>query len=124
MPLDSGVDGPASRKDVIVHYHSSGGHVPWSVAWQPADGGIYPDFYGKLWIEQDDSNAPVLVLEGAYRPPLGFAGKAFDLVIGARVASITAREFLRAIAAEMQREHAIDEARLRRPASTPEARSA
>ncbi|HTU82191.1 MAG TPA: hypothetical protein VMF61_08685 [Candidatus Acidoferrales bacterium] len=112
LPL-LGAEGPALEKDVTLAYQASPGDAedsPWALNWKPVGGGPYPHFRGHLSIEgTDGQSAPALVLDGAYVPPLGAAGAAFDAVVGARIASATAREFLRSIAGKMERERARDE---------------
>ncbi|HTX59886.1 MAG TPA: hypothetical protein VMH02_09420 [Verrucomicrobiae bacterium] len=106
VPLSGIGEGPALQKEVEVVYRSKPGapdHA-WNVRWK-ADGRFYPDFDGTLAVERDDRTGDdALVLAGEYEPPLGAAGKAFDAVLGARIASATAREFLRAIAQQMEQE--------------------
>jgi hypothetical protein len=110
VPL-AGVEGaPALQKEVTLEYRSDKGPAdnrPWLVRWR-ADGGLYPSFDGKLALEFE-GETPVLVLAGEYEPPLGIAGQAFDAVIGAHIASATAREFLRSIAEKMDHERHVDE---------------
>ncbi|MGZ3499438.1 MAG: hypothetical protein ACXWNK_17165 [Vulcanimicrobiaceae bacterium] len=114
LPL-AGAAGPVLQKEVTVTYHRDAGETndrPWSVCWQAVGGIPYPDFNGTLTIDiGKDNTAPILVLKGEYTPPLGVAGQAFDSVLGSRVASITAREFLRSIAAQMEKHYIADEAR-------------
>jgi hypothetical protein len=84
---------------------------PWSVRWDPIGGGTYPQFEGKLAIDiAENGRACALVIEGEYAPPLGAAGQVFDSVLGSRVASITAREFLRTVATQIQHEHTLEQA--------------
>jgi hypothetical protein len=109
-----GAGGPALQKEVTVEYWTRAGegeNRPWSLSWEPVGGGPYPRFEGVIAIDSTDGrSAPTLVIEGEYAPPLGAAGQAFDLVLGSRIASITACEFLRSIAAQMQHEHTLERA--------------
>ncbi len=114
VPFGGGESGPALTKDVVVEYRkaagSSGqpGRQPWGVRWKPADGGPFPEFAGRLYVEESADGSRELVLEGEYEPPLGAAGRAFDAVVGMHIASVTAQEFLRTVAVEMKREHALN----------------
>jgi hypothetical protein len=104
-----GTGGPALQKEVNVKYSTRAGagkDRPWSLCWEPIGGGPYPRFEGQLTIDTAECS---LVIEGEYTPPLGAAGQAFDLVVGALIASITAREFLRSVAEQMQHQHALEQ---------------
>jgi hypothetical protein len=82
-----------------------------TVHWTPRDGGPYPDFDGTMTVRSDEVYTTcILELEGEYKPPLGFAGAAFDAIAGARIASATARELLREIGADMERSYHAQEA--------------
>ncbi|MBV8244670.1 MAG: hypothetical protein JOZ38_01985 [Candidatus Eremiobacteraeota bacterium] len=101
------VDHVALEKDVVVTY--SVGHDPmhfdrpWRIHWTPLGGGPFPDFDGLLAVCADEGpDRSVLELRGHYTPPLGIVGQAFDALIGSRIASVTAREFLRQIGRRME----------------------
>ena len=65
------------------------------VHWEAEGGGPYPVFDGILSIGADeDYSAFSLDLDGGYEPPMGLAGKTFDLVVGHRVAEETVRVLL------------------------------
>ena len=84
---------------------------PWKVHWTPKDGGPYPDFDGELTVRADEEyDTCVLELRGNYRPPGGVAGKAFDAIVGSRIASATAHELLNSIAREVQQRYERQEA--------------
>jgi hypothetical protein len=71
---------------------------PWRVHWTPETGGPYPDFHGELTVRADeDWNTSILELKGEYVPPGGSLGRAFDRVLGKRIASATAQSLLTAI---------------------------
>lgn len=75
---------------------------PWKLHWSPAGGGPYPDFDGELTVRADeDYTSCLLELQGAYRPPGGLAGEAFDTVAGRKIASATARALLEKVGAEL-----------------------
>ena len=68
----------------------------YAIAWQPAGGGPFPAFDGKLilWSEDDPAEC-YLELDGTYEPPLGHVvGAAFDATIGHLIAERTAKTFL------------------------------
>jgi hypothetical protein len=76
---------------------------PWRVFWTPQGGGPYPDFGGELIVRADQAySGAVLELHGEYKPPTGIVGKAFDSLMGARVAAATARTLLKHIATQME----------------------
>jgi hypothetical protein len=82
-----------------------------AVHWEAEGDGPYPVFDGILTIEGgDDYDVFRLALEGTYQPPLGIAGKAFDLIVGNRIADQTAAELLADIAGVMEARFANEEA--------------
>jgi len=88
----------AKDVDVTVSHAIDPMHFdqPWNVTWTPQGGGPYPTFAGTLTVRADeDWNVAALELDGRYEPPLGIVGKAFDLLLGARLATTTAEALLR-----------------------------
>ena len=70
----------------------------WLVNWQPHGGGLYPTFSGTLTVRADeDYTGCILELAGAYEPPMGPVGTAFDAIVGSRLAAGTAAELLRSL---------------------------
>ena len=68
------------------------------VRWTPTSG-PFPTFDGTLRVREDERyESFVLELEGAYEPPFGLVGAAFDAVVGRRIASETAQTLLHDIA--------------------------
>lgn len=66
-----------------------------TVDWYPADGGPFPRFQGTLaFSEHPEGEGSVLVIDGNYDMPAGFASEAFDVGIGYRIAQATARDLL------------------------------
>lgn len=107
--------GPAIEKDVIITYGVGNDPLhfdqPWSVHWMPANGGPFPEFDGTLTVRADeDYTTCALELRGAYEPPLGIPGALFDTVLGSRVASATAREFLKEIGTRIESRYHEEEA--------------
>ena len=95
------------QKDVLVRYAAGTDPMhfdqPWRISWAPAGGGAYPTFAGELTVRADeDYGTAILELDGAYTPPLGAAGRAFDSAVGHRIASATAQSLLQSIAEEMK----------------------
>lgn len=75
------------------------------IAWAPVGGGPYPSFSGLISIEADETyGSSSLIIEGEYAPPLGLVGKAFDAIVGRRIAEATARELLLQIRASLEAE--------------------
>jgi hypothetical protein len=98
---------PSLEKDVIVTYGV--GHdplhfdQPWTLHWMPSDGGPFPEFNGALTVRADeDYTTCALELRGTYEPPLGVPGAMFDTILGSRIASATAREFLKEIGMQIE----------------------
>jgi hypothetical protein len=84
-----------ARHDVHVKYELSGkpGELQeLRLSWDPDDA-MVPRFAGTLRCSEDDGET-ILTLDGAYKPPLGVAGAAFDLVAGRHIASATMRALL------------------------------
>lgn len=67
-------------------------HDEMKLHWDPVSG-PYPRFDGAFTMEPVSPNTE-LRLAGAYEPPMGFVGDAFDAVIGAKIARATARALL------------------------------
>ncbi|MBV8637862.1 MAG: hypothetical protein JO322_07225 [Candidatus Eremiobacteraeota bacterium] len=84
----------------------------WVVTWEPESGGIYPTFEGELSAREHHKGETVLELDGEYTPPLGSAGAMFDKLLGHRLATDTAQEFLMELAAEMRARYAHEQALL------------
>lgn len=83
---------------------------PWQLHWEP-ESGPYPTFDGTLTIHADeDYTTSILELKGAYQPPLGALGSAFDNMLGSRIAHETARELLRKIAVRIETTYNTQEA--------------
>lgn len=106
FPGDDG-SGRALEKDVVVTYGVGEDPLhfdqPWTVHWHPSNGGPFPDFGGTLTVRADeDYTTSALELRGSYEPPLGAPGALFDAVLGSRVASATAREFLKEVGTRIE----------------------
>lgn len=100
-------EGAALSKDVLISIEPGNDPMHFdqvlNVRWEPAAGGLYPSFAGTLAIRADERyETSILELVGAYQPPLGAVGAAFDTVVGSRIAHATARELLRAIGGEIE----------------------
>lgn len=84
----------------------------YAVHWMAEDGGIFPVFDGFLSVGADeDYNSYWLVIDGAYEPPGGLAGKMFDAVLGHRIAVTTTRNLLVALRETAEIIFEIEEAR-------------
>ena len=87
---------------------------PWEISWQPEVGGIYPSFHGSLSIRASDTyESSRLELHGRYEPPLGAIGKAFDNILGKRVAEATGERFLDELGTAMETQHRAEETKKR-----------
>ena len=86
-------------------------HDAMLVEWKATGTRLFPHFHGTLRLRIAGTDATLLTLEGAYRPPLGGVGAAFDRVIGRHIARATMRELLGRIATEMERREAAYRAR-------------
>ncbi len=77
------------------------------VHWVPEQGAILPQFSGEIVLRADARlGDAVLELSGDYAPPFGAPGKAFDLFIGQKVASATAKSVLRKMAEAIEQHKA------------------
>ena len=86
------------RADLTLkHARAYPGYEIMDIQWQPHDGGPYPVFHGVLSVEEEGAGYCRLDLDGAYQPPLGFAGAVFDAVVGHRIAVSAARALLEEI---------------------------
>jgi hypothetical protein len=83
------------RADLTLkHVRAFPGYEVMEIRLQPHDGGPYPIFKGILSAEESGGNFCRLDLDGAYEPPLGLAGAAFDAVVGHHIAVAAARTLL------------------------------
>jgi hypothetical protein len=70
-----------------------------TISWEPEGNIFVPAFCGILTSDPDvDSAESILVLQGAYSPPGGPVGKAFDEAFGFRIARATMHDLLRRLA--------------------------
>lgn len=74
--------------------------------WQSLDSGPYPVFTGTLRAEPIDARSCRLEIAGAYTPPGGIAGIAFDAVIGHGIAVEGVRDVLARFKAGLEAAHA------------------
>ncbi len=109
--LGLGIPGGAElAHNVIAHFvptdDDSFGLQQTAVDWEPDGGGPFPKFAGFLTIETDeDYGTCSLLLEGVYEPPLGPVGLVFDAAVGHRIATVTARELLKAVRRQLEGEY-------------------
>ncbi len=90
IDMAKGVDVRVSRAVDPMHFDE-----PWAVTWEPRGGGPFPTFSGTLSVRADeDWNVAALELDGAYTPPMGVPGAAFDHVLGSHIATSTAKALL------------------------------
>ena len=120
LTLTLALPGAELVKQVIVTYGTAVDPMhfdePWHVHWKPK-AGPYPEFDGELTVRADETYESCrLELRGAYRPPAGALGAAFDHAVGNRIAAATAQAFLERIGAELVARYAADE---RAKAQTP-----
>jgi hypothetical protein len=89
---------------VVEAVRRPGDRTPrYSIHWEAASGGPYPEFDGELIVEADAAfNGFWLILTGAYVPPGGIAGQAFDVTLGRSIARATARDLLREMRVEIE----------------------
>lgn len=73
------------------------------VFWHPVGTTLLPTFEGTLRFEWDhDYHNTWALLQGNYEPPLGAVGKAFDAVLGERIARTTMRALLDDVRASLE----------------------
>ena len=113
FPVRDG-SGPSIEKDVTVTYGVGKDPLhfdqPWALHWTPTNGGAFPEFNGTLTVRADeDYTTCALELRGTYEPPLGIPGTMFDSVLGSRIASATAREFLKEIGMRIEERYRSEE---------------
>jgi len=86
----------------VATHQAAGAKRTFDITWDPR-GGPYPRFDGTLDFQGDGNGGCTIVLEGSYEPPLSFAGRAFDVALGRRIAGASINAFLHML------KHAIDE---------------
>lgn len=73
------------------------------VEWTPKEGAPYPHFTGEVVLRADpDMSTTVLEISGDYVPPFGAPGRAFDLLVGQKIASATAKSVLHHMAEDIE----------------------
>ncbi len=113
LTLTLALPGAELVKEVVVTYGAAFDPMhfdqPWKVHWEPK-AGPYPVFDGELTVRADETyESSLLELKGAYRPPGGALGAAFDWAVGARIASATAQALLERVGSEIEARFAADE---------------
>jgi hypothetical protein len=79
------------------------------IDWAPASKEPLPKFSGVFRVQwEEDYGSCRLVLEGQYDPPLGLVGKAFDAVLGHRIAHRTVTAMLDQLRLEIEAAHRKD----------------
>jgi hypothetical protein len=102
------------QRDVVATVapmHDAGADLArMSVDWEPAGGGPFPQFHGTLVASNDENYESFsLVLDGAYQPPMGATGAAFDAALGHRIAIATARNLLAEVRDGVEKAYAATE---------------
>lgn len=107
-----------ARHDVHVTHElvQEEGTSKLALSWDPQDQTV-PRFAGTLRAVEKGAGITMLTLDGTYTPPLGVVGAAFDLVLGRKIASATARAVLEDIKQFMESD--FDTARATGLASSP-----
>jgi hypothetical protein len=113
------IAGGALDATVAVYYERARDPLhfdePWHVFWTPESAGPYPDFAGEITVRADeDYHDAVMEISGDYAPPLGAVGKAFDLVLGGKIASATSRSLLHRIGGAMEARYRVETSAQRR----------
>jgi hypothetical protein len=73
------------------------------ITWESGSPIPMPQFSGTITADFDAAGTqPVLVLDGAYDPPGGMAGAAFDALLGSRIARATMHELLHRMAGAIE----------------------
>ncbi len=67
---------------------------------------FFPDFRGMLRLRIDTVETTRLSLEGTYEAPFGVPGRAFDVLVGRRIARATMRDLLRRLGDAMEQREA------------------
>ncbi len=76
------------------------------VSWQPTGTRLLPSFTGLLRFQWDENYGNTwLVIEGNYEPPLGAVGRAFDAVVGEKIARNTLRALLDELRVALEAAH-------------------
>jgi hypothetical protein len=111
-----GVPTPLTLKRTVVatiqaHHLPADMEPRYRVQWAPEVPGPFPMFAGELVVESaDDYDSFGLRLIGAYSPPLGLVGQAFDQAMGNHIAGAAAGDLLHRIKEVIERDFQADEA--------------
>jgi len=85
--------------DADVRYVAGrGAPTTLAIAWRPRNSGAFPRFRGTLTATADGAERCRLSLAGSYVPPGGIAGRAFNALVGQRIARATLDDLLRGLA--------------------------
>lgn len=109
VPLTAKVGDLVAERDAVITLTQTReypGYKIMEIAWHAAGGGLYPVFQGTLSAGEEGVQYCRLDLDGAYDPPLGLAGAAFDAVLGHRIAEATARQLLALLKTGCERAYA------------------
>jgi hypothetical protein len=75
------------------------------LAWKAVEGeGLFPSMSADLALSPMTFAETRLEFEGTYRPPLAGVGKAFDAVVGHRIAEATVHRFVNDVIEQIRRE--------------------
>jgi len=98
-------------RDMVIHEDSA----VWAMRWEAAGttGALFPVLDADISLTAAGDAATVLVVRGAYRPPLGNVGAALNRAVMHRIAEATIRAFAQQIGDAIVN-----------PAASPEARNA
>jgi hypothetical protein len=77
-----------------------------TISWRPIGSSALPDFHGKLVATPETETACRLAIAGAYTPPGGIAGVAFDQLIGGRISAATIGSLLDQFKASIEADYA------------------
>lgn len=81
--------------------------VRWPISWRPTTHDrVLPSLRGTLTASRRADATTALVLQGSYRPPLGFVGHFGDGVVGHRLARRSVESYLRGVAERVTTEAA------------------
>jgi hypothetical protein len=97
----------AVAREIVVSFTPDPEHSRYrrlNLTWAPKGGGPYPTFSGTLAFEAAAAQTN-LALDGNYEPPGGIVGKAFDAVVGRRIAAAGVRALLERIKLDIEADY-------------------
>jgi hypothetical protein len=95
-------------RDLVIRGETSVLTLRWDAVGPGGD--LFPALDADIVIEPDGPDVTRMTLDGVYRPPLGWVGAGLDRMLLSRIATATARRFIRSVGVAIARPATADSA--------------